>query len=212
MLHRFLARQLARPHGLYGRLVMAPRLNRMNATMNAAVLEQLRSLAIGEVLEIGFGGGALLRALLDDGWRASGVDLSEEMVDRLRREQAEAADAGRLDLRTGDVHALPFSDASFDAACTVNTVYFWIDPEAAFGEIRRVLRPTGTLVVCFNPAHELSKWPGHRHGFRLYSSEDIAGLLLAVGLRPRRTQVIDDPDQGEVVCIVAGVAAIESER
>jgi SAM-dependent methyltransferase len=60
-----------------------------------------------------------------------------------------------------DVSALPFEDGSFDRAYSVNSVFFWPDPDAAFAEIYRVLRPGGLAVIAApNVAFTLSRLSG----------------------------------------------------
>ena len=70
-----------------------------------------------------------------------GLDFSEQMLERARRKAPE------IDWVQGDALALPFEDASFDAA----TVGFGIrnvdDLEAGLRELRRVLRPGGRLAI-----------------------------------------------------------------
>ena len=70
-----------------------------------------------------------------------GLDFSEQMLERARRKAPE------LEWVQGDALALPFEDASFDAA----TVGFGIrnvdDLEAGLRELRRVLRPGGRVAI-----------------------------------------------------------------
>jgi demethylmenaquinone methyltransferase/2-methoxy-6-polyprenyl-1,4-benzoquinol methylase len=70
-----------------------------------------------------------------------GLDFSEEMLERARHK------APQLEWVQGDALALPFDDASFDAA----TVGFGIrnvdDLEAGLRELRRVLRPGGRVAI-----------------------------------------------------------------
>jgi SAM-dependent methyltransferase len=64
---------------------------------------------------------------------------------------------------------------------SVNSLYFRPDAARAMREIARVLKSGGRLVLCFEPAEELRKWPGHRHGFRLFEVEEVKGLMEAAG-------------------------------
>ena len=198
-LTRFMAGQLARPSGPFGRWVMGGRLNRLNALMNELTFEQLEPVAGTSVLEIGFGGGALLQRLSTAGAKVSGADISPEMVASASRALRPAV----ADLRVASVEALPFPNAAFDKVCTVNTIYFWPDVPAALAEVRRVLRPEGAFAICFNPEHELRKWPGHRYGFALYTVEAVADLLIDARFSDIRVERRDDAEQGEIACVIA---------
>ncbi len=61
---RFMAAQLRRPSGPFGRFVLAPKLNQTNAPLNRTVLAALDLGATDRVLEVGFGGGDLISRML----------------------------------------------------------------------------------------------------------------------------------------------------
>lgn len=131
------------------------------------------------MLEIGFGGGGLLADIIrTTSGRVIGVDVSGEMVSRAQRR---FRGAERLFLVQASVAALPLESGSIDKACSVNNVYFWPDPEAALAELARVIRPGGTLSICFEPPEELRKWPGSRFGFRAYEAAELRGLMTKAG-------------------------------
>jgi protein-L-isoaspartate O-methyltransferase len=75
MAPRFMARQLARPKGLLGRLI-ARLMNRHNAKMNAFAVQLLQLTPSDRVLEIGFGGGVSLPTLIKRIGFVGGVDRS----------------------------------------------------------------------------------------------------------------------------------------
>jgi iron complex transport system substrate-binding protein len=79
--------------------------------------------------------------------RVAGVDSSEAMLAMASRRNRAALAAGRVDLRLGRAEEIPFADASFDAAYAANSVQFWPGPERSMLEVRRVLRPGGTLLL-----------------------------------------------------------------
>jgi ubiquinone/menaquinone biosynthesis C-methylase UbiE len=108
------------------------------------------------LLEIGFGTGRLLEIVVRKRQQVllAGIDPSELM---LATAQARLArEIPRPDLRCGFAEALPWLEASFDAACAVHSFQFWSDPVRSASEIRRVLRPGGRLVLMLR-VH--SRWP-----------------------------------------------------
>ena len=155
--------------------------------MNRLTLAQLDMRPNDDVLEVGFGGGALLAELLEaTSGRVIGVDVAEAMVKRARRR---FRGIDRLELHQASVETLPIADASVGKACSVNNIYFWPDPAGALRELARVLRPGGRLAIAFEPPEELRKWPGHRFGFRLFEEAEVRRLMEQAGFtRIRRAE------------------------
>jgi SAM-dependent methyltransferase len=184
-LTQLIARQLRKPSGFVGKFVFSRLLNRGNAGMNRGALAQLRLAPDDRVIEVGFGGGDLIARMepkVPQG-RIAGVDFSQDMVDVCSRRFADLLRAGRLELRCASVERLPYDAESFTKACTVNTIYFWPEPLAALVELRRVLRPGGRLVVCFNPPETLRKVPYTKHGFSFYEPDRVRSLMEEAGFR-----------------------------
>jgi len=110
------------------------------------------------VLDLGCGRGLMLIGAarrLTTG-RATGLDLwqSEDLtgntpeatLDNARREGA----ADRVEVRTGDMRKMPFPDASFDVVVSnvaIHNIYDREGRDATMGEIVRVLRPGGRVVI-----------------------------------------------------------------
>lgn len=76
-----------------------------------------------------------------------GVDLSEEMLRYGRVKVDRLGLNPRITLVKGDAERLPFDDASFDAVLVAFGVRNFEDLDAGLRDIRRVLRPGGSLVV-----------------------------------------------------------------
>jgi|YNPBryBLVA2012_1023415.scaffolds.fasta_scaffold00175_3 SAM-dependent methyltransferase len=96
------------------------------------------------VLELGHGPGHMQVALAGAGWRAVGVDLSPQMG-RLARRRLRRSGAP-LRLVRARAQALPFRDGSFPEALATFPTEYIVDPRT-LAEVRRVLRPSGRLVV-----------------------------------------------------------------
>lgn len=176
----YIAAQLRKPSGRFGAVVMSRLLNRLNRPVNDLVAGCLMLQPDDRVLEIGFGGGDMLvriAATVTDG-SVTGIDISEEMVDFCRK-RVRAAASARLDLRRASVEALPFGDNSFDKACAVNTIYFWPDTTQGLNELKRVLRPAGTLCIGFTGAGSMQDMA--RHGFSLFEPKEMEWALELAG-------------------------------
>jgi SAM-dependent methyltransferase len=128
-----------RPEGARARAVYGA--DDVHDFARAAILEALRLGPGDRLLDVGCGGGLLLRDALAAGAAATGLDHSEEMV-RLARERAPGADVVR-----GDALALPFPDGAFTAVAMAVVFFFLAQPVDALRECRRVLGAGGRLAV-----------------------------------------------------------------
>ncbi|AGP54926.1 methyltransferase domain-containing protein [Streptomyces rapamycinicus] len=100
------------------------------------------------VLDAGCGPGADLPALAEavvPGGTVIGVDRDQEMLDAAAERVAAAHPC--VELRLGDVHALPLDDVAVDRARTDRVLQWVDDPARALAEFHRVLRPGGRLVM-----------------------------------------------------------------
>jgi ubiquinone/menaquinone biosynthesis C-methylase UbiE len=103
-------------------------------------------------LEVGCGPGVMLEAAAG---RCSpgmlhAVDVQPEMVRRAGRRLARRG-VEDVEIATADAAALPYPDASFDLVYMVTVLGELPDPGRALQEIRRVLRPGGTLAITEEP-------------------------------------------------------------
>ena len=183
VLTRFKAAQLRKPFGIYGRRFLPKYLDRLNAQVNEHTLASLGLGPDDRVIEVGFGSGDLIDRMTSvvTRGRIVGVDYSSEMVYVCTKRFSQLIDQGMIQLRCADAESLPYESDSFARACTVNTIYFWQDPSIALGELHRVLKADGRLVVSFSPRARLQDPPVTRHGFNLYDPEQVRDLLEDVG-------------------------------
>jgi arsenite methyltransferase len=101
------------------------------------------------VLDVGCGAGLdafVAAGLVGPSGRVVGVELTQEMLDTPRAALA-ARPMTQLAFEEADAAALPFPDASFDVVVSNGVLNLVPDKDAAFREIRRVLRPGGTLAA-----------------------------------------------------------------
>jgi SAM-dependent methyltransferase len=122
-----------------------------NRPLFEAVLDAAGVCAGTRVLDVGCGSGLTLVLAARRGALASGLDISPGLLGVARRRLPDA------DLREGDMEALPFDAAVFDAVLGVNAFQFAGDPLRALREAARVLRPGGRLVASLFAAPERSQ-------------------------------------------------------
>lgn len=176
-----LDRMFNHPSGLPGR-IGAILMTRMNGSVSVDVVDHFDLEPTDSVLEIGFGPGLGIERAVEaapNGYVA-GVDVSAMMVERATRRNERVVDAGRVDLRRGSVEDLPFPDKTFDAAFSINSLHAWPDQRAGLDEIRRVLRPGGTVAIVLTkhagrpdePLEELLRAAGFE---RVRSTTNVGG-------------------------------------
>lgn len=125
-----------------------------------------RALALpakGSVLDLASGTGDLAIADVRDGGAESvtATDVSEEMMAYGRAKVERLGLSDRIRFSHADAQELPYADGSFDGATVGFGVRNFADRPAAFGEVRRVLKP-GARFVCLEfsrPASGLVRGP-----------------------------------------------------
>jgi ubiquinone/menaquinone biosynthesis C-methylase UbiE len=133
------------------------------------------------ILELGSGrGGPGIWVARETGASLIGVDLSPVGVAHANQRAAEAGLADRVRFQTGDMTALDFPDASFDAVFSVDAVGFVTDIVGLMRDIFRLARPGGAFVFTVRERH--SQGPSLADWNRPSPSQpDYAGPLRAAG-------------------------------
>jgi len=133
-------------------------------TWEALARTALPLLETGDVLDIASGDGVLAELLSPHAHRYVCVDTSARVVaaatERLRRFE-------NVEVREGDMHALPFDDASFDLVVLMHALTYSNNPLKAVAEAARVLRPGGRLLLSSLARHE------HQAAVQAYSHVNL---------------------------------------
>ncbi|MDY6923928.1 MAG: class I SAM-dependent methyltransferase [Pseudomonadota bacterium] len=122
-------------------------LDRVNRPVGDIVADRADPGAGARVLDIGCGAGATtldMAGRVGPNGRAVGVDVSEALLD-LARDRARAEAVGNVDFVRADAATHAFGAPAFDAAISRYGVMFFDDPDAAFANLRRAVRPGGGL-------------------------------------------------------------------
>lgn len=132
------------------------------------------------ILDAGCGSGRNMIELRRHG-AVTGVELAEASV-----EIARTRDAGEV--VAGSVLEMPFPDASFDFAVSLDVIEHLEDDLGALRELRRVIAPGGALLLTV-PAYQWL-WSGHdeiNHHHRRYTRRSLTRVAEQAGWRQART-------------------------
>ena len=157
---------------------------------DAAVEARMRALigeAPGRLVDIGTGTGRMVELFGPAAVRATGIDRSPEML-RLARAKLSGAGGG-IELKQGDVAALPVDDASADTVVIHQVLHYLPAPEVALREAARIVAPGGRLLVVDFASHDREELRTQDAHARLgFSDAQIAGWLAAGGLTLAATE------------------------
>jgi len=165
-----------------------------------------------KVLDIACGGGYGSFYIGQFARQVMGADLDPGVVEGARRAAAHHPEAGHVEFSVQDVTATDFSDASFDAVLSMETVEH-VDDDAYIREIARVLRPGG-LFILSTPQNALGHIPVNAEHQREYSIEQIESLVQPyfdvkeiVGIKQGRIVIPGSPRGCNVMLICEQKAA-----
>lgn len=138
----------------------------------------------GRVLDIGCSTGLFLSMLPEQTWERIGVDISPVAA-------REARERFRLDVHVGDVKSAGFPDEHFDLVTLWHTLEHIPDPIQTLAEVRRILKPSGYLVIAVPNGDSLQLQLFREHWFFLsdpshltyFSPRTLTMALHACGFR-----------------------------
>lgn len=141
------------------------------------------------LLEVGCGGGAMLKQALQSGCRAAAVDHSGDMVRTAIETNREAVEAGRLEVVEASAERLPFADHTFTCAAMTGVLGFLREPAVALAEMRRVLHDDGRIVIAGSDP-ELRGTPGAPEPMasrlQFYDDDELGELAKRAGFKSVR--------------------------
>jgi ubiquinone/menaquinone biosynthesis C-methylase UbiE len=158
------------------------------------IVEAAQAGPADEVLDVACGGGIVVCAFAAVVKHATGIDMTQAMLDRARTLATEKGVAN-VTWREGEVERLPFPDGSFTIVVTRFAMHHLLDPAAVFREMMRVCVPGGRIVVvdtyasdepakaaAFNRL-EILRDPSHARSLTL---AELKGLYRTAGLAEPR--------------------------
>ena len=101
------------------------------------------------LFEPGIGTGRIALEFVARGYRVTGVDISQEMLDLLQQKLANMKPVPQVSYRKADVTRLPFPDNSFDICVAVHLFHLIPEWRRAIDEVLRVLKQDAPLVLLY---------------------------------------------------------------
>jgi ubiquinone/menaquinone biosynthesis C-methylase UbiE len=136
------------PTGRQGRLVAAL-MNKGHKPLTLWGLTQVKIAPDYVILDVGCGGGKTVNRLAQRAplGKVFGIDYSADMVEYSRKVNKKLIAESRVEIVEATVEKTGFPNDFFDLVTAVETYYFWPSFSNALKEIRRVLKPTGKLLI-----------------------------------------------------------------
>ena len=174
-----------KPVGLGGKIMVAM----MNLGHSPVARWGLRFLELApdaRVLDCGCGGGANIKRLLKKCPQGivRGVDYSAVSVEKARNLNRTAIQKGRCAVWQSSVEHIIFEKDWFDVVTAFETVYFWSDLPRCLREVRRVLKPGGTFLICNESNGDTDKdekWTEIIGGMTIYKDIELKAYLGQAG-------------------------------
>jgi len=145
------------------------------------------------VADLGCGTGYLAKGLLGQVRKVIAVDRSQGMLDEASDRLARSARGTEIDLRTGELDALPIADDEVDGAVAGMVLHHLESVDPAIREMARIVRPGGSAVVLEMVPHRES-WMRTSLGDRHLGLEpaDVLAAFRRAGFEDAVLDPVDD--------------------
>lgn len=188
-----IAHQLSKPDGEAG-IQMGEMMDATNFGMTSDCINQIDLRDNSSVLEIGHGNCGHLDYLLGkaSNLKYIGLEISSLMSEEAKKRNSRFLSQD-VEFLLYDGMKLPFGDATFNTVFTVNTIYFWNNPQDFFKEIYRVLQKEGKLLITMADKSFMEKLPFTKYVFNLYETTEVEKLAEKVGFEI--TEIKENTDE-----------------
>lgn len=173
-----IASQLKHPTGEKG-IEMGNMMNETNINMTRHSIQNLHIESGNTTLELGHGNAGHVAFIFDqaENIKYYGLEMSELMFQEARQINRNFVSQKQAFFSLYNGTEIPFEDNLFNKVFTVNTIYFWQEPEKLLSEIYRVLQPKGILCITFAEESFMKQLPFTQFEFELYSTEKAEKLI-----------------------------------
>jgi ubiquinone/menaquinone biosynthesis C-methylase UbiE len=154
--------------------------------------------------DLGCGTGQLTETIARYVRRVIAVDGSGEMLDAARKR---LADLRNVEIRKGELEALPIKDGELDAAMLSLVLHYSPDPSRTLTEVARVCRPGAkVLVLDMLPHHHEEYQQQMGHVWLGFSEKQIVKFLTGAGFQSARVRVLPVDPEAKGPALFAAIA------
>ena len=169
---------------IYSSAGLVPSIYQQRLAVSLRWIEELALAPRERVLDVGCGAGLAAVILAQRGLVVDAVDSVDDMVRRTRQAAAEAGLAQQVNSAVEDVHCLTFPDATFQVVLALGVLPWVPAPRQALGEMARVVRPNGYVLVSADNRWRLTDVLDPWRSPPLDAIKGVAGAVLRqLGLR-----------------------------
>lgn len=171
-----------------------------DGTVIERALEQIENAVV--VADLGCGAGELLQLLARRAGKVIGIDSSPAMLDQARTVIEHAPAGAEIELRLGSLEHLPLADGEVNAAMMNMVFHHLADPPAVLGEVRRILKRSGRLVICDFVRHG-QEWMRDKYGDQWlgFGDDELGRFFEQAGLTTLSMKHYQAPRAGIVVAV-----------
>jgi ubiquinone/menaquinone biosynthesis C-methylase UbiE len=133
-----------------------------------------------KVLEIGMGNGKHIHNLFKNGLQEYiGLDYSETMIDEAIKN---TSTLNYVKFIEADAHNIPLLKNTIDVIFTINTLYFYENPDQVLQQIKNTLKNDGTFILGKRTFEDLQNLSAiTQYGFNNYKEEEVKEMLVKSG-------------------------------
>lgn len=190
--------QCRKPTGEIGKFVVEG-MNESHFELTSWGLDKINIRENSTILDIGCGGGRTVNRLISlaPKGKVFGIDYSMDCVKWASEYNKDFIGKGKVEIFHGSVDKLPFENEEFDIVSAVETIYFWPDVVNNLIEIKRVLKPSGKILV-INEIYNDEKFKERNEeyvkigGLKIYTPEEFEELFKKAGYSNIKIEVKEE--------------------
>jgi len=192
---REIEKQLSCPSGENG-IDVGNRMNELNIDVTKNSIRLLGLKDDDSVLELGHGNCGHLQLILGASNRIKyyGLEVSETMWKEAQKKNPNE----QAEFKLYDGQIIPYPDNYFNRILTVNTIYFWSNPEGLISEIERTLKPNGIFILTYADKSFMRSLPFVGEKFKLFDKNDIHKLVEKSNLKIKNFQDEEDEIESKI--------------